>query len=317
MRIGYFADGPWAHYALEKILTIDCVEVSFIVGRFSNGGDDWLLSKAQDLGIPYLIFKNINDKNVVDNLKLFQCDLFISMSFDQIIKKQLIELPPRGFINCHAGALPFYRGRNILNWALINGETSYGITVHYIDEGVDTGDIIRQVFYNISVDDDYKSLLSKSYTRCADVLSLALNDIIDNKVDPTRQSSIDTVGSYFKRRKQGDEYCSFNWPAIKVHNFIRGITSPAPCARVFIDDNEIALVKSNLIDTSNISMLPEPGTIVAGECDGIIVSCNDAFIKIMMIADTNGLAIKNIRIPDIPIGEKFETISSFGKLINC
>ena len=73
------------------------------------------------------------------------------MSYDQIIKEDLLKLPLKGFINCHAGALPFYRGRNVLNWVLINGESEFGITVHYIDEGIDTGAILLKKELNISL----------------------------------------------------------------------------------------------------------------------------------------------------------------------
>ena len=68
-------------------------------------------------------------------------------------------MPKYGAINCHAGKLPDYRGRNILNWALINDEKEFGITVHFIDEGIDTGDIILQESFEIKDSDNYKSLL--------------------------------------------------------------------------------------------------------------------------------------------------------------
>ena len=77
------------------------------------------------------------------------------MSFDQIFKEEIINIPPLKIINCHAGKLPFYRGRNILNWALINDEKEFGITVHYVDFGIDTGDSILQKNYEITDDDDY------------------------------------------------------------------------------------------------------------------------------------------------------------------
>ena len=72
------------------------------------------------------------------------------MSFNQIFRKDIINLTPIGIINCHAGKLPFYRGRNILNWVLINDEKEFGITVHFVDEGIDTGDIILQKTFPIT-----------------------------------------------------------------------------------------------------------------------------------------------------------------------
>ena len=87
------------------------------------------------------------------------------MSFDQIFKSEIIYLSKHKIINCHAGKLPFYRGRNVLNWVLINDE-EFGITVHYVDEGIDTGDIILQKKFPISDQDNYKTLLEKSYRMC-------------------------------------------------------------------------------------------------------------------------------------------------------
>ncbi|MDR1522244.1 MAG: hypothetical protein LBS28_05280 [Streptococcaceae bacterium] len=84
----------------------------------------------------------MNSKEVINLLKKYNADLFISMSFNQIFKSEIINLPRLKTINCHAGKLPFYRSRNILNWVLINDEKEFGITVHYVDEGIDTGDII-------------------------------------------------------------------------------------------------------------------------------------------------------------------------------
>jgi methionyl-tRNA formyltransferase len=92
------------------------------------------------------------------------------MSFNQIFREEIMNMPPLKTINCHAGQLPFYRGRNILNWALINDEKCFGITVHYVDSGIDTGDIILQRTYPINDADNYKSLLEVAYTECANIL---------------------------------------------------------------------------------------------------------------------------------------------------
>ena len=81
-----------------------------------------------------------------------------------------MSLPKLKTINCHAGKLPFYRGRDILNWVLINDEKEFGITVHYMDEGIDTGDIILQRTFPITDEDSYKTLLERSYDECANIL---------------------------------------------------------------------------------------------------------------------------------------------------
>ena len=119
------------------------IEIAFICARW-NKPDEYLKKRAGELGIEFLVTENVNSESFINRMKKHEADIFVSMSFDQIMKSKLYSLPTLGSINCHAGKLPLYRGRNILNWVLINDEKEFGITVHYIDDGVDTGDIIVQ-----------------------------------------------------------------------------------------------------------------------------------------------------------------------------
>ena len=135
MKIGYFADGPWSHRAFEKLVNDASIEIAFIVPR-TDTADDTLKKYAENHSIDYLTPVKINTEEFYQVAKSYNCDLFVSMSFNQIFRKKIIDLPKHKTINCHAGKLPFYRGRNILNWALINDEKEFGITVHYVDEGI-------------------------------------------------------------------------------------------------------------------------------------------------------------------------------------
>ena len=84
-------------------------------------------------------------------------------------------------INCHAGKLPFYRGRNILNWALINDENEFGITVHYVDEGIDTGPIITQGLVEIDDNDTEESLIQKIHQKEHEILPKAIQLISEDR----------------------------------------------------------------------------------------------------------------------------------------
>ena len=143
MLIGYFADGKWAHNALELIISSVDIDIAFICARYENP-DQILFQKAKNLGVDFFIEKDINNNSFQKRLAAYKCDLFVSMSFNQIFKRETFSIPSKGTINCHAGKLPLYRGRNVLNWALINDEKEFGITVHFVDENIDTGDIILQ-----------------------------------------------------------------------------------------------------------------------------------------------------------------------------
>src|SRR5436190_6827675 len=160
MKIGYFADGPWSHNAFELIAADSSLDIRFIVPR-KDSQDGVLSAHAKQHRIDYLENVSVNSADFYDKAQSYHCDLFVSMSYNQIFKQRIALMPTLGTINCHAGKLPFYRGRNILNWVLINDEKEFGITVHYIDNTIDTGDIILQRVFGISDEDDYNSLLRR------------------------------------------------------------------------------------------------------------------------------------------------------------
>ena len=161
INIGYFADGPWSHYAFEKLVEDDGITFSFICVRFDTI-DSTLKEYCEKYKIDYLKDKNINSPSFLSKISEYKCDLFISLSFNQIFKKEIINIPTLKTINCHAGKLPFYRGRNVLNWVLINDENEFGITIHFIDEGIDSGNIVAQRKFPTSWEDTGKTIYEKS-----------------------------------------------------------------------------------------------------------------------------------------------------------
>ncbi|HMD01163.1 MAG TPA: formyltransferase family protein, partial [Ferruginibacter sp.] len=209
MKIGYFADGPWSHKAFELIAADPELDIRFIVPR-KDTSDSVLKEYASQHKVDYLENVSVNSAEFFEAAGTYQCDLFVSMSYNQIFKPKIASMPPLGTINCHAGKLPFYRGRNILNWVLINDEKEFGITVHYIDNTIDTGDIILQRVFGISDEDDYNTLLRRAYTGCAEILYDAIKLVEKGKVKRIAQRSIHPVGSYFGMRMEGDEIINWN-----------------------------------------------------------------------------------------------------------
>jgi len=223
--------------------------------------------------------ENINSKQFIEKISQYKCDLFVSMSFNQIFKKEIINLTKYKIINCHAGKLPFYRGRNILNWALINGETEFGITVHYVDEGIDTGDIILQELHSISLTDDYSTLLKRSYTGCADILYKAVSLFKSGAVKGHKQSEIGPLGFYCTQRKLGDEIINWNDSAKNIFNFVRAICYPGPKARAFINGAEIMINRSEIVEEAT-SYTCTIGAVLSKDATGLLVKTKDSFIKI-------------------------------------
>ena len=288
-KIGYFADGPWSHLAFEKLISDPTISIEFIVPR-TDSEDQTLLIFSEKYKIPYIKGYNVNSSAFLDIAIEFKCDLFVSMSFNQIFKKTIISTPKLGTINCHAGKLPFYRGRNILNWALINDEKEFGITVHYVDEGIDTGDIILQNSYNITDEDNYASLLSKAYVGCAETLFLAIKNIQTGNSQKIKQSTIHPVGFYCGPRSIGDEVINWNNTSRNLFNFIRAICDPGPKAHTTIHGNIIKINRANLIENAP-SYKNTNGQIVGKIENRYIVKTLDSTIEIYDIESNVKLKI--------------------------
>lgn len=279
IKIGYFADGTWAHIAFQKLINDKTIKIEFMCLRFDKK-DTVLMCYAEQYKIPVLKTQNVNSAEFIEQIRSFRVDLFVSMSFNQIFRKKLINLPPLKTINCHAGKLPYYRGRNILNWVLINDETSFGITVHYMDEGIDTGDIILQKEYPITEEDDYGTLLNKAYEGCADVLYESIKLIQNNQVVRIPQNSIDPVGIYCGIRMPGDERMNWNQTSRELFNFVRALCKPGPMAVSCIGEKEIKINKVRMVAGAH-NYKGITGQVVGKTEQGFYVKTKDNMIEVI------------------------------------
>ena len=292
LTIGYFADGPWSHAALDRLIKEEYIEFKFIVPR-ADTKDQALHDYAKVYGLDYLKTQNINSSEFIEKLKKYKCDLFISMSFNQIFKQEIINLPILKTINVHAGKLPFYRGRNVLNWVLINGEKEFGVTVHYVDEGIDTGDIIFQNIYEISENDDYNSILKRAYEYCADCLEKAVMQTYSGQVKRIKQSTIHPTGFYCGGREMGDELINWDLPSAKIFSFVRALNQPAgPGAKSYINGEEVIINKVKINENAPF-FEGIPGQVIGKEEDSLFVKTKDSWISLV-----NYVSKRRIRIGD-------------------
>jgi len=278
LNIGYFADGEWAHESLNLFLKNPNLNVSFICPRYSFP-DKYLEKVSIENGIDFIKDSNINNRQFIEKISSYACDLFVSMSFDQIFKRDILSLPNLGTINCHASKLPFYRGRNILNWVLINDEKEFGITVHYVDEGIDTGPIILQKTFTITDEDNYMTLLELSYKQCPLILNEAVKLILENRVQVTSQDDISIEGFYCQKRRPGDEVIDWDSNTRKLFNFIRAICTPGPCATSHVGNEIIKLKSANIEKLSGFTEY-KVGDIVSVNKKFFIVRTIDGFLRV-------------------------------------
>lgn len=297
LRIAYFGDGPWAHEAFIKLAgRNEEFEIVFVAPRF-DFQDPKLCDLARKRGLAVKLFENVNAPESLEEIAACEVDVVVSMSFNQIFRAPFLTLPRIGTVNCHAGALPRYRGRNILNWALINGESEFGVTAHFVDTGIDTGDILHQEFVPISEGANYGDLLKLAYEACPRVLIAALDKLRDGTASPQPQDQLGE-GFYCGRRKPGDEWIEWSWSAERIVNFIRAIAPPGPGATTALGDQLVEVLDASY-DPESVSYLCTEGEIVGRDKSGVWVKASD---RVVLLKSCRGSGEDECFVPQWPIG---------------
>lgn len=211
-------------------------------------------------------------KDYHDILKL-KPDIIITCAYGQIIPKELLDYPKYGCINVHASLLPKLRGGAPLHRAIMNGESKTGITIMYMDEHMDTGDMISKEEILIGFTDTVGDIHDKLSFLGRDLLLKTMPDIISNKVKPIKQE--DSEATYAPLIKREDELVDFNKKSLEIYNQIRGL-NPYPVAYAILDGKVIKIYSAIIKD--NIYTSKQNGEIVRIYDDGIGISTSDSEI---------------------------------------
>lgn len=192
--------------------------------------------------IPVLTPDKLNDEIFINQLKEINADLFIIVAF-RILPKIVFSLPKRGAFNLHGSILPKYRGAAPIQWALINGEKETGLTTFFLEEKVDTGNIILTKKVEIFDDDNFGSLHDRMSLVGADLVIETINLIEKNDFHLEQQNN-DLASPAPKITK---EICEINWfkSAKEIHNLIRGL-SPFPGAFFKLNEKIFKVFRSQI-----------------------------------------------------------------------
>ena len=154
------------------------------MGWSPNGRFYSIRRVAQHYNIPIYTPQSINDESFLAQLRELEPDVVVSSAAPQIFRKGILSLPKYGCINVHSALLPKYRGMLPSFWVLANGETETGVTVHYMDEKLDNGEILAQQRVSIAPDETQHSLLMKTKTLGAELVLEVLDQIENGTVSP-------------------------------------------------------------------------------------------------------------------------------------
>jgi len=215
-----------------------------------------------------------NYKQVID----WHPDIIITCAYGQIIPKELLELPEYKAINVHASLLPKYRGGAPIHRAIIDGEKETGISIMYMDEKMDEGNIISQEKIEIKKDYNVGTLHDKLSLIGAKLLMETLPSIFSNTNKSIKQDNAKATYAY--NIKPEDEKIIWDKNSEQIYNQIRGL-NPWPGAYTLLDNKRVKVYKS--IEVSN-NKSGQPGEIISIVKDGIIVKAgNNTSIKLLEV----------------------------------
>ncbi len=229
---------------------------------------------ANEAALPLLLPSSLKDPQVADWVRNRQPELIVLAFVTDIVPKAIFDIPKYKAINYHPSLLPKYRGGSAINWAVINGETETGVTVHYIDEGIDTGDIIIQEKVPISPEDTVASLyFEKLYPLGVRMMAEAVRMIREGKAPAIKQDN--SQASYQPVIREKHVIIDFSKLVQNVHNLIRG-SNPTPGATTYWRGKKIKIWNSRMVP-GNIKP-SRPGEILQLNPQGIMIAAADGGI---------------------------------------
>ena len=224
--------------------------------------------------IPVFQPKKIREPENIEELRKYEADIMVVIAFGQILPKEILEMTPYGCVNVHASLLPKYRGAAPIQWAVIDGEKTSGVTTMQMDEGLDTGDMILKDEIVLDENETGGSLHDKLADMGAKLLVETLTALENKTATFEKQGESPTAYAKMLDKKLGQ----IDWKedAVKLERLIRGL-NPWPAAYTTWDEKTMKIWESEVKEEETGK---EPGTIVAVEKDGFFVQTGKGLLKI-------------------------------------
>ncbi len=224
---------------------------------------------ATEKNIPVYQPQTLRDEAFAELLAEINPDLIAVVAYGKILPRNVLDYPKFGCINVHASLLPKYRGAAPIQRVIIDGEKVSGVTIMYMAEGLDTGDMVYKKEVEITLDDNFETLHDKLAEAGAKSLVYAV-DMIESG-EATREAQDDTLANYAAKIEKSDCVLDFSQSAEMVHNRIRGL-SPIPLSFTHTLDGKLLKVVSARLGNKNEAGNEACGKVISID-DGIEVAC--------------------------------------------
>ena len=230
---------------------------------------------AQEHGIAVYQPVRVKATDFVDVLRGLAPDLIVVVAFGQILSKEILSLPPLGCINVHASLLPRYRGAAPMQWAIVRGEKETGVTTMFMDEGLDTGDMLIRETLPITQAMTAAELHDAMMKLGADVLEKTLFSLSEGTLKRTPQD--DALSTYAPLLDKKVGRIDWKKSAQEIHDLVRGLNS-WPGAYTMLEGQKFKIWRTRLAEGT-----AEPGEIVSVTKQGLLVGTGEGMLEILEV----------------------------------
>lgn len=275
-------------YECLKILIEEKQQIIGVVTDNSNSKTKLENSRikflAKQAGIKLYEIEDINHPEFIEELRQLQPDVLFNIAFLQLYKAPILAVPRLGCINFHPGPLPRYGGSNGWVWAIIHGESEYGVAFHFMKEKIDTGHIVGLDRFQIAKDETGLSLLIKCYEHGADLFRKTLANILEDAVVPVPQDL--SLRSYYYNKVPYEGMIDTTWNASKICDFVRAMDfSPFrnPLSPAMVTFNGIKLIvgKARILGSA-VTQCSEPGEVIDMNNEGVVIQTGDGLVLLTL-----------------------------------
>jgi len=284
LKIVYMGTPDFAVAPLKKLIETghNIVGVVTNIDKPAGRGKKLQESAVKQFAIQHNLLllqpEKLKSEDFISQLKNLNADLFIVVAF-RMLPKVVWEIPRIGTFNLHASLLPQYRGAAPINWAVVNGEKKSGVTTFFINENIDTGNILLQKEVSISDTESAGDLHDKLMNIGANLVTETVDSLENNSVKEIKQTALIKDSILNEAPKISKTTCQIDWKkdSISIYNHIRGF-SPYPAAWTKISDSNKTLVVKILESTYEVETHTNKiGTIISNK-DSIKIACLDGYI---------------------------------------
>jgi methionyl-tRNA formyltransferase len=279
MRAVFIGTVEFSLRSLEKLIGLNVNLVGVVTKESSSFNSDFLDLKPLCIsnGIPCLYVDDINSLDSIKWIKDLNPDVIFCFGWSSLIKKEILNIAPMGVVGYHPAKLPMNRGRHPLIWALALGLEESASTFFFMDEGADTGDILSQVDFEISYQDDARSI----YDRVNDIAVCQIEDFIprlkQGKYPKVKQDGLRS--NSWRKRNEIDGLIDFRMNSRAIYNLTRALTKPYVGAHIKYRGKNISIWKVKEVNVVKENI--EPGMILKTNDKTFVVKSYNGAIEVV------------------------------------